>query len=53
MTEFQHKRTTAARRQQIRSLIEVDRQSYQLNRLNELLAQVIPANKFYREKIFH
>ena len=50
MTEFQHKRTTAAQRQQIQSLSEVDLRAYQLKRLNQLLAQVTPANQFYRDK---
>ena len=50
MTEFQHKRTNTAERLQIQALNEVDLRAYQLNRLNELLAQIIPANQFYREK---
>ena len=50
MTEFQHKRTTPAERQQIQSLNEVDLRAYQLNRLNELLAQILPANQFYQDK---
>ena len=50
MTEFQYKRTTSAERQQIQALNEVDLRAYQLNRLNELLAKVIPENQFYRDK---
>ena len=50
MTEFQHKRTTTAQRQQIQSLNENELRSYQLKRLNDLLAQIIPANQFYCEK---
>ena len=50
MTEFQYKRTTAAQRQQIQALPEAERRTYQLNRLNQLLAQIIPANQFYQEK---
>jgi len=51
MTEFQYKRTTTAQRQQIQSLNEVDLRTYQLHRLNELLAQIVPANQFYRDKL--
>ena len=50
MTEFQHKRTTTAQRQQIQSLNENELRSYQLKRLNDLLAQIIPANQFYCQK---
>ena len=50
MTEFQHKRTTPAQRQQIQTLNEVELRCYQLNRLNELLTQIIPANQFYKDK---
>ena len=50
MTEFQHKRTTPAERQQIQSLNEVVLRAYQLNRLNELLVQILPANQFYQDK---
>lgn len=50
MTEFQYKRTTTAQRQQIQSLNEGELRAYQLNRLNELLAEIIPANQFYRDK---
>ena len=51
MTEFQYNRTTASQRQQIQALPEADLRRYQLNRLNELLAQIIPANQFYRDKL--
>ena len=51
MTDFQYNRTTASQRQQIQALPEVDLRSYQLNRLNEFLAQIIPANLFYRDKL--
>ena len=50
MTEFQYKRTTPADRRIIQSLTEAQRRVYQLDRLNDLLAQVIPANQFYRDK---
>ena len=50
MTDFQYKRTTAAQRQQIQSLSEVDLRAYQLERLNALLTAVVPANQFYRDK---
>ena len=50
MTEFQYKRTTTAERQQIQALNEVDLRAYQLKRLNELLARIIPENQFYRDK---
>lgn len=51
MTEFQYNRTTASQRQQIQALPEADLRRYQLNRLNDLLAQMIPANQFYRDKL--
>ena len=50
MTEFQHKRTTPAERQQIQSLNEAGLRTHQLKRLNDLLAQIVPANQFYRDK---
>ena len=50
MTEFQYKRTTTAQRQQIQALNEIELRAYQLNRLNNLLAQIIPANQFYCNK---
>ena len=51
MTEFQYKRTTSAERLRIQALPEAQLRGYQLNRLNELLAQIIPANQFYRNKL--
>lgn len=51
MTEFQYKRTTSAQRLQMQSLSRADLRSHQLNRINELLAQIIPANQFYRDKL--
>lgn len=51
MTEFQYKRTTAAERLQIQAMPEADLRAYQLNRLNDLLAQIVPANQFYRDKL--
>ena len=51
MTEFQYNRTTASQRQQIQALPEAGLRRHQLNRLNELLAQIIPANQFYRDKL--
>ena len=51
MTEFQYNRITASQRQQIQALPEADLRRYQLNRLNQLLAQIIPANQFYRDKL--
>ena len=51
MTEFQYNRTTASQRQQIQASPEADLRRYQLNRLNELLAEIVPANHFYRGKL--
>ena len=51
MTEFQYKRTTTAQRLQMQALPRADLLSHQLNRINELLARILPANQFYRDKL--
>ena len=50
MTKFQYKRTTTTQRQQIQALNEVGLRAYQLKRLNELLAYILPRNQFYSDK---
>ena len=51
MTEFKYKRTTVAQRSQIQGLTRTGLRTHQLNRLNKLLAHIIPANQFYRGKL--